>query len=245
MPHKKAKRSVREGQRKLQGSDLAPDKDSIGNETIPKSVSRVLNAFQIREDYKKKRKLEQDGGDEKSAKRRRKTDDFELKIKPGESIQHFYRRVEDDLRPVVRSAVQTSKAVERKARKSMLESKKNVASGPISKTTKSNARHAPRGQSPPPPSGPDRKAPIRDKDHEQPKEFEILSTSAPRRLNDIAQAPPEIKKTPRGVRHTGSGAKREGVLSMAQKSMMEQEREKAIARYRLLKASRLLPMENQ
>jgi hypothetical protein len=73
------------------------------------------------------------------------------------------------------------------------------------------------------------------------KDFVVHSSSAPRRLNDIAQAPPEFKKLPRGAAalYGGTGsAKREGVLSMAQKSMMEQEREKVIMRYRELKARR-------
>lgn len=46
----------------------------------------------IRKDYKNKRKLEQDGeSGGKNGDKRRKIDEFELKIKPGESIQHFYR----------------------------------------------------------------------------------------------------------------------------------------------------------
>lgn len=84
-----------------------------------------------------------------------------------------------------------------------------------------------------------------DKHAGRPKEFATASSSAPRRLNDIAQAPPEFKRLPRGAVQattrgasgTGSG-KREGVLSMAQKMMMEQEREKAILRYREMKANR-------
>ena len=74
----------------------------------------------------------------------------------------------------------------------------------------------------------------------RPKEFQSLSTSVPRRLNDIAQAPPELKKLPRGAA-TAAGimSKRvDGVLSMAQKAMMEQERLKAVSRYREIKASR-------
>lgn len=76
----------------------------------------------------------------------------------------------------------------------------------------------------------------------RPTEFETLSTSAPRRLNDIAQSPPELSRLPRGV-STAKVAnakvdRRDGVLSLAQKAMMEEEREKAVARYRELKAYR-------
>ena len=78
---------------------------------------------------------------------------------------------------------------------------------------------------------------------EKPKDFAKFSTSAPRRLNDIAEAPPELKKLPRGAKASktadigvkGSSSLREGVLSMAQKAMLEQERERAIRAYRELK----------
>jgi hypothetical protein len=72
------------------GFNLAPRRDSISNEAIPKSAARVLNATKIREDYKK-RKLEQGGWDDRNPQKRKKTDNIQQKIKPGESIQHFYR----------------------------------------------------------------------------------------------------------------------------------------------------------
>ena len=89
----------------------------------------------------------------------------------------------------------------------------------------------------PSPSPPPQKV---EKHEGRPKEFQSLSTSVPRRLNDIAQAPPELKKLPRGAATTaGIMSKRvDGVLSMAQKAMMEQERLKAVSRYREIKASR-------
>lgn len=81
----------------------------MSNEPIPKSLARVLNAAHIREEWKiKKRKLEE-GGDQASSHKRRKVDEggkgnvkgkrkerettSKLKIKPGESIQHFNRCV--------------------------------------------------------------------------------------------------------------------------------------------------------
>lgn len=67
-----------------------------------------------------------------------------------------------------------------------------------------------------------------------------MSTSAPRRLNDIAHAPPEFKNLPRGAEDKSKkyGVGKEGVISMKQKMMMEEEREKAIVRYRALKERR-------
>jgi hypothetical protein len=78
---------------------------------------------------------------------------------------------------------------------------------------------------------------------ERPKEFTSFSASAPRRLNDVVQAPPELKRLPRGatakvaVRGKPDGTKslREGVLSMAQKAMMDQERERVVKAYREMK----------
>lgn len=69
------------------------------------------------------------------------------------------------------------------------------------------------------------------------KEFRVVPTSAPRRLNDIAQEPPTIKKHPRGA--AKNDAAPSGVLSLAQMAMMEEERDKAIRRYRELKARKL------
>lgn len=68
------------------------------------------------------------------------------------------------------------------------------------------------------------------------QDFVPVNTSQPKRLNDIAQAPPEFKKLPRGA--SAFSSKKDAGLSMAQKLMMEKERENAIARYRALKANR-------
>ncbi|KAG6831446.1 hypothetical protein H0H87_005118 [Tephrocybe sp. NHM501043] len=248
MPHKKAKFSTRQNEKKQIGNDLAPKKDSLSNEAIPKALSRVLNAATIREEYKlKKRKLEDDNARKQGDKRRKvdgesETKDFKSKrreaqattklvIKPGESIQHFNRRVEDDMRPLVKAAFQTSNAAVRNTYKEEKEQK-------LAKRTKGNAV-----------KGDDKKAekiapksspiPQADKYAHKAKEFAQHSSSAPRRLNDIAQAPPEFKRLPRGASSQGDfGGKREGIISMAQKQMMEKERENAIARYRELKSRR-------
>ena len=78
-----------------------------------------------------------------------------------------------------------------------------------------------------------------------------MSSAAPSRLNDIAMAPPELKKFPRSVKAkhnspAGGGEKAKagaaagpGVLSMAQRVMMEAERESAIKRYREMKERKI------
>ncbi|KAF7967842.1 hypothetical protein HWV62_32918 [Athelia sp. TMB] len=246
MPHKRAKRSIREEQRAQNAADQAPGKQAIASESIPKSISRILNAASVREEFReKKRKMasgEDTGEHDGKAKKRQRTDpqtktatkdvkgkNKTLGIQPGESLGHFNRRVEHDMRPLVKSAIQLSSAQVRKVKKIELEEK---AKSKPSKKSKAAEEEPERSPSPPPV-----------KHAGRPKEFQKNSTSAPRRLNDIAQAPPEFKKLPRGaveadkLKPNGS-AGREGVLSMKQKAMMEEEREKVIARYRALKERR-------
>ena len=253
---------------------MTPGKQPLSQEAIPKSFSRVIDASKIREEWiAKKRKLEEPAHAEKRRKlivdedqrahnldkRAEKLTTSHLKIKPGESMQHFNRyvrheyqllsnvlkdgcrRVEDDMRPIVKAAMRSSNAVVRDATKAEIEAKAEKKRHKIldAKATPDDDKTGPRStrkpisQAPPPAAD----QPIRPQ-----KDFVKHSSSAPRRLNDIAQAPPEFKKLPRGAAaalHGGPGSwKREGVLSMAQKSMMEEEREKVIMRYRELKAQR-------
>ena len=86
------------------------------------------------------------------------------------------------------------------------------------------------------------------------KDFAKASSSTPKRLNDIVQAPPELKVAPRLKRMVAAAQKKKkgtadddsaeedvgnGVVSAAQKRMMELEREKAIQRYRALKEAKM------
>ncbi|KAF9265634.1 hypothetical protein L218DRAFT_859917 [Marasmius fiardii PR-910] len=229
MPHKRAKKSVRDKQRSERGHDLPPVKTKQHDEDIPKSAARVLNALKTRELHKnRKRELEEGGAedDEGLKKKRRKKDGNEKEkvsgILPGESLQHYNKRVEDNMRPLVRSAVKTSLATIRGAEKKKRQEKEKK--GKDKKEEDKEEEETPTSI---------------DKHAHKPKEFQSLSTSTPKRLNDIVQAPPEMPRL-KGAekiqsRSTGESV-RSGVLSMAQKVMMEQEREKAIKRYREIKA---------
>lgn len=97
------------------GSDQAPSaiqtsKQAISSEAIPKSVSRVLNAAHVRQEWKeKKRKLAsgEDTGEDTGKSKKRRIDtggDVSLDpkgqgksqaavIQPGESLAHFNRCV--------------------------------------------------------------------------------------------------------------------------------------------------------
>ncbi|KAG2127045.1 hypothetical protein BD769DRAFT_1357441 [Suillus cothurnatus] len=261
MPHKRAKRAVRERERSLKGDDLPPK--HLGNEeTVPKSVARILNAEKIRLEFKeKKRKIDEPNGDEcPQLKRKRPASDVNnrkedmLKIQAGETIAHFNKRVESSMMPLIRTAMQQSSAQVRKVQKREIE--QGVAKPAAQATTMIN--NAGRADVSNPSShtstntAPSRadasnlslltlaSTPQR-QSRDKPKEFRVSSTSAPRRLNDIAQEPPRFGKLPRGARSDKDSSKEKvaGILSMAQKAMMEEERENVIKRYRELKARKL------
>ena len=267
MPHKKAKRSTRLQTAKEKGTDNAPSgADAIQNEVIPKAFARVLNAEKIRDDFhikQKKRKLDgEEGAGDRPGKKKKtttakkggeKTADAkkELKILPGESLAHFNKRVESDLRPLMRDAAKSSFATTRKADKDAITSSKSKSTSSTStskstsssksdsKSSKSDSKSSKsdyKSSKSKPSADSDSDSPPRDKHANKAKEFATLQSSAPKRLNDIAQAPPEFKKIPvRGVK-AGGGMKSDGVLSLAQNQMMEEERENAVRRYRELKA---------
>ncbi|TBU24420.1 hypothetical protein BD311DRAFT_561405 [Dichomitus squalens] len=265
MPHKRAKRSMREKQRTESGSDLAPGaKKAIENEEIPKSAARVLNAAQVQQEFaeRKRKSLDGDEGSAGPSRKKRKRDEgagksedrgegegkqkAQLRIMAGESMAHFNRRVEDSMRHLVKEAIQTSSARVRQAKKEELASqgskKAAAAANPSSKSraTSGPARNDSNSEDE------DGRSAARTKAKETgPKEFQKVDTSAPRRLNDVAQAPPELKKLPRkakklaamggGTKASGATSLKDGVLSMAQKAMMEEERERAIRLYREMK----------
>ena len=142
MPHKRANRSVREKLKNqqyvfiscpkisyqitvLSGADIVPERQDLSKEAIPKSFSRVINALEIREQWKaKKRRLDEAVHDPLYAEKRRRLAKNEekrtesagsktkgkqitsqLKIKPGESIQHFHRCVGYEPRLFIRLAL--------------------------------------------------------------------------------------------------------------------------------------------
>ncbi|KIK98534.1 hypothetical protein PAXRUDRAFT_670604 [Paxillus rubicundulus Ve08.2h10] len=246
MPHKRAKRSVRERGKALQDIDLAP-KIAIEREPIPKSVSRVLDAGRIRREYReKKRKLGGDNDEDNPRLKKRRHNHNEtdrnvdgetkgLKIKPGETVAHFNKRVEATMMPLIKTALQQSSA---KARKIWKEESSQEAPKPDKKGYNKSRHQRPetsKGISVPPPAACADEGPVKHTLYTA-KEFQVTSTAVPRRLNDIAQEPPEIKKIPRGATKSDRTT---GVLSMAQKAMMDEEREKAIKHYRELKARKV------
>ncbi|KAF7300505.1 hypothetical protein HMN09_00935000 [Mycena chlorophos] len=254
MPHKRAKRSVRESQRNEKGIDNAPSKtqsgDALSSEPLPKSFARAINAAQVRADYKK-RKLadaEDDGSKDKGAKRRKTTKegDSDMRIRPGETLAHFNKRIEGDMRPVVKSAIQSSRATVR-AQKKVEAAGKGQGHKPAGKKASSEDEDDEKPTRKPPSTNaaPKSTLPVV---AATPKatEFQVASTSAPRRLNDIAQAPPDLSALVRKAQKRAGGGKvgvgkekAKDAVSPAQQLLLAQAREEAIQRYRQMKADKL------
>jgi hypothetical protein len=176
------------------------------------------------------------------------------------------------MRPLVRSAMSSASAHARATKKEAIQAKadekKNKKKGTdtndetspeaTSEKTDGKAQPGTKGtKSKPKSTGSaetDASTPTKDKDAPRGKtEFATTSTSAPRRLNDIAQAPPTFSRTPKergnaatlarilgtDSKKATAGQRAEGVLSLAQRARMEEERERAVARYREMKAAKM------
>jgi len=146
------------------------------------------------------------------------------------------------MRPLVRSAMRASAATERKERNA---ASSNTASTKASKKTKTQ-KPQPSSSQQPSSSITHKESMTTRPDDDRPKEFATTSSAVPRRLNDVVMAPPQLKSLPRGAakRSLALGGKVDvrtgaGVLSMAQRAMMEVERENAIRRYREMKERKL------
>lgn len=151
------------------------------------------------------------------------------------------------MRPLVKSAVQSSSAHMRKLARDLSDKvhrksqKPSDPSNPIQPAVELKQLRNPTKPNPDPAH--DREG----AQNEPSTEFAKVSTSAPKSVNDVVQAPPQIKQLPRNaqkiVAASGKGKKSDAVVSMAQKAMMETEREHAIQRYRELKERRLKQLQ--
>ncbi|KZV99973.1 hypothetical protein EXIGLDRAFT_762075 [Exidia glandulosa HHB12029] len=221
MPHKRAKRSKREQEKQARSADCAPTVSaSLDAEDVPKSIARILNAESVQKKYQqdKKRQREEEVPD-KPAKRA-KTTSTKLKIMPGESMANFNRRVEDSLRPAVQAARQTARVPVPQSKSKPRRADSDASDDDVQPERK-------------PATAPTRQA--------EPKEFAKATSVS--RVRDVVQAPPSFANDKFSKRAKsklgGQGtSKTTDVVSPAHQRMMELEREKAIAHYRALKASK-------
>ena len=140
--------------------------------------------------------------------------------------------------PLVKSAVQTSAAVSRRVRH---------ADGLRAKRgdTKEKRETQNDDKKTKPSDSKDGHSLDHMKNHADPSRKAFLTpSSVPRRLNDIVLAPPELTKFPRrgGNAHVlKEGTSVGSVVSMAQKTILEAERQKAIMQYREMKEKKNAP----
>ncbi|ODN87124.1 hypothetical protein L198_07126 [Cryptococcus wingfieldii CBS 7118] len=187
------------------------------------------------------------------------------KIMPQETLGEYNRRIESLLRPAVSSAIKTAEnqrqaevADERrgkKERKRRARLEKLIKEGKVDKkvleefekSVKEKKRKREQGKGGDSESEEEEgerggKKQKQQQQQKEQKEFKAAtSTSAPRRLNDIAQAPPSLPQLKRAGEKSGVyGAVSSGKmpLNAGQKRIMEEERERVINLYREMKAKR-------
>lgn len=152
---------------------------------------------------------------------------------PHESLADFNRRVESTLRGGVSQAIKSaaqSKTAQTNAVKSAKEQRKLASKLPPSSTPSSTT------------NGNVEKKGVKRKHDASDAAIEFASVPGPRRLNDIAQAPPSLPKLKVARDETvsvwASKGKGKSGLSAGQERLMEVERERVIKRYREMKAAK-------
>ncbi|KAK6967106.1 hypothetical protein R3P38DRAFT_3244799 [Favolaschia claudopus] len=197
----------------------------------------------------KKRKLRDEGRDAAEGgqqgqpkKKRRKSEggaEPMQKIRPGETLAHFNkptcdRSYEPPSNPPWLPSAPSTRNLKTLCPLPLLE----LRPIPPPSKGKPKPKHTDDNDDPHPPH---------DKHATRPKEFQHTSTAAPRRLNDIAQAPPDLSALARKAKlkskdpNMGDKTKTKSsssILSPAQQLQMAAAREAAVARYREMKAAR-------
>ena len=153
------------------------------------------------------------------------------------------------MRPMIRTAMKNTTSISKqKFKESVKDSKDSVKKGKGKSSGNDEVEEDDEGQST---SSKSKKKNTGGRRSPSP-EFAQNSSSAPKRLNDIAQAPPQFSSAPRLQRLVQKAKEKKskevddeenddanGIVSAQQKRMMELEREKAINRYRSLKEAKL------
>ncbi|ELU44890.1 hypothetical protein AG1IA_01081 [Rhizoctonia solani AG-1 IA] len=188
----------------------------LSSEPIPKGMARILGGERVRADYRAQQKKKREEED-----RDRKGRDT-IELLPGESLREFNRYVRRAWQAPTWGQIRLKRNGNLGALKRKNEEKRREK-----KETKKRKRDESDDE------GEDAKGveqrPVR--------EFATVSSSAPRRLNEVAQAPPVLTKGPKGSGVGKDGGKAPAV-SMARKVILERERARVVELYRALKVSR-------
>ncbi|WVQ83468.1 hypothetical protein IAT38_005609 [Cryptococcus sp. DSM 104549] len=285
MPHKRAKRSVREAEQSKKGYNLDPSTSSY-NDT-PGSAARILNSWKVQSAFRESgRKTSEDtgaggrkgapgkeGGKDAGGKGKGKSAGAEggekeektklPKILPQESLGEYNRRIESLLRPSVSKAIKDAAGVkaaeeaaarrEKKERKKRARLEKLVKEGklPASALDEKKRKRDDEDDEGSGAEGEDGDGSEGEEGGEvgpkRKKEKTFATAPAPRRLNDIVQAPPSLPHLKRasGEKTTGKGVygavgKGSGKvpLNAGQQRILEEERERVVKLYREMKATK-------
>jgi hypothetical protein len=136
--------------------------------------------------------------------------------------------------PLVKSAVQTSAAVSRRVRHADGRRANNKEKRETQNDKKTKPNDSKDGHS----------LDCIKKHADPPRKAFLTPSSVPRRLNDIVLAPPELTKFPRRGGNANvhkEGTSKGSVMSMAQKTILDAERQKAIMQYREMKEKKNAP----
>jgi len=200
-------------------SDLPPSKED--GMRMSKRIAWVLNAEQVRSDFhERKRKREEEEAKQNKKRRKdgskRETTENTIRIMPGESMTLFNRRVDDRHRERMDLAM-------RSARKSSKTRAKSTSEMPArSKQTAS--------------AGQPSEVPAVSPTRQTKTEFDKREDR--RSVNDVATAPPILNKSK--LKNASPAGNYMDVVPMAQRRMIEEERERVIARYRALKQEKMM-----
>ncbi|WVQ94702.1 hypothetical protein IAU59_001782 [Kwoniella sp. CBS 9459] len=304
MPHKRAKRSVREAETAKKGKNLAPSDASTKSEydDTPKSASRILNSWKVQSAFRSSGRINSEdvGGNRPknasastSFSNNSKDNNAKGKTKipsilPNESLGEYNRRVEQLLRPGVNKAIQeaaSTKAAEdaaarkeKKDRKKRSRIEKLVKDGKMPKEAldkliaeqqaEKSAGGAVDAKGKRKRGGEDDDGDDGDKDDQEPMDSdeaamkqnrrpakEFASMPAPRRLNDVVQAPPQLPHLRRSGTQPSSTKSKEAYaavgnsgrnpLNAGQRRILEEERERVVKLYREMKEKKEAEREKE
>ncbi|TIC18122.1 hypothetical protein E3Q13_02177 [Wallemia mellicola] len=221
MPHKRAKKSVRDKNTKESGFNNAPSGYRIDNEQLPKGAMRILMGGKIQEQFRERKRQRTDESDNK--------EDKDLKIRPDERLKDFNRRIDNKMRKDINTSIKSNTSEKAAKRMNKIIEKEQEKEKQKKRAAEELKAHQ------------EAQAEEDDSEEERPeRDFEVADQR--RSLNDVAQAPPTLPRMKRQAKRFGiedsSAGSRVGAPLMRQMEL-EKERDRVINLYRQQKGKRL------
>ncbi|CAO1625801.1 unnamed protein product [Parajaminaea phylloscopi] len=203
MPHKRAKRSVRTAQRDTLGQDRVPPSLSQDPHfaSMPKGAMRVFNAGKVQADYMNKKRAAKENG-EKANEGRAGGKMSDLKIRPGEKLGDFNRRVEQAMASDVAATARSEARKQKKRKRAEAAATDDVEGNGEDDEDAERQRKAKADKAAAlkdaEPSAQDLKRAREEMTGQNSRSLDFAKASQVRRVNDVADAPPVFTKLPRG-----------------------------------------------